>query len=102
MSEMVDRMQARFKKSSGDVFTFSLKLFTGLVVGLVIALVAQEMLGHKQGEAPLSFYFIIAVVTAAFLRISKNWAIAAILVFDLVCILIGIILRLYITVAPGS
>ncbi len=102
MSEMVDRMQARFKKSSGDFFTFTLKVVTGLVVGLVLALVLHEMLGHKEGEATITFYFVIAVVTAVFMRISKNWTLPVVLVFDLVCILIGIILRLYIMVAPGA
>ena len=102
MSEMVGRMQERFKKSSGDVFTFALKLVTGLVVGFVLAQIIQEILGHKDLSMSLTGWFILAVVTAVFMRISKNWALGAVLIFDLVCILIGIILRLYITVAPGA
>jgi hypothetical protein len=102
MSELADRMQSRLKQSSGSALLFSLKLLTGLVVGLVLALVVHEMLGKKESEASVSFYFIIAIVTAVFLRVSKKWSLTAVLVFDLVCILIGIILRLYIMVAPGA
>lgn len=102
MSEMVDRMQERLRKSSGDIFTFALKAVTGLVVGLVLALVIHEMLGKREGEGAFSFYFIIAIITGVFLRVSKKWGLGAVLVFDLVCILIGIILRLYIMVAPGA
>ena len=102
MSEMVGRMQARFKKSSGDFLTFSIKVVTGIVVGLVLALIVHEMLGRQNSEATVSFYFIIAIVTAVFMRVSKKWTLPAVLVFDLVCILVGIILRLYIMVAPGA
>jgi hypothetical protein len=102
MSEMVGRMQARLKQSSGDFFTFTLKLITGLAIGLVLALIASEILGHPKAETTLTFYFIIAVVTGVFMRVAKKWSLPAVLVFDLVCILVGIILRLYIMVAPGA
>lgn len=102
MSELVDRMQYRLKKSSGDIFNFLLKLATGLVLGLTLALIIHEMLGKQEGEGTLSFAFIILIVTASFLRIAKKWSTVSVLVFDLVCILIGIILKFYIMVAPGA
>lgn len=102
MSELVDKMQYRLKKSSGDIFNFFLKFATGLVVGLTLALIIHEMLGKSEGEGMLSFTFIIAVVTAVFLRVAKKWSLVSVLVFDLVCILIGIVLKFYIMVAPGA
>ena len=102
MSEFADNMQLRFKKSSGDLFTFFLKLISGLVISLTVSLIIYEMLGKKEGEGLLSFFFVIAVFTAVFMRVAKKWSLVSILVFDLVCILIGICLRLYIMVAPGA
>lgn len=102
MSELVDKMQYRLKKSSGDIFNFMVKLTTGLVLGLTLALIIHEMIGKKDGEGMLSFTFIIAVTTMGFLRVAKKWSIVSVLVFDLVCILIGIILKFYIMVAPGA
>ncbi len=102
MSELVDKMQYRLKKSSGDIFNFCLKLLTGLVMGLTLALIIHEMMGKKDGEGMLSFLFIIAVVTGVFMRVAKKWSVVSVLVFDLVCILIGIILKFYIMVAPGA
>ncbi len=102
MSELVDKMQHRFKQSSGDIFNFFLKVFTGLVLGLTLALIIHEMMGKKDGDGMLSFLFIILVVTGVFMRVAKKWPVVPVLVFDLVCILIGIVLKFYVMVAPGA
>ncbi len=102
MSEMVGKMQARLKQSSGDIFTFLLKAVSGLVLALTFALIIHEVLGKRDGEGLMSFVFLIVVFTSVFLRLAKKWSLITVLVFDLVCILVGIILRLYIMVAPGS
>lgn len=102
MGEMVGRMQSHLKKSSGDFLLFFVKMVSGAVLGLTFALIMQEALGKADNENLLAFFFVIIVTTAAFLRISKAWGFTALLVFDLICILIGMVLRLYIMVAPGA
>jgi hypothetical protein len=101
MSEMVGRMQDNLKKTSGDLFLFCLKFLSGGVLGLTFALVMQEALGKAEDENLLGFFFVIIVTTGAFLRISKAWGLTATLIVNLVLILIGMILRMYIMVAPG-
>ena len=102
MSELVGRMQSGLKKTSGDVGLFALKLFSGAVLGLTFGLIMQELLGQADGENLIAFMFVIVVTTAAFLRIAKTWGLTATLVFDLICVLVGMVLRLYIMVAPDA
>lgn len=102
MSEFVNRMQGGIKKSSEELVTFAVKLISGAVIALAISLVVQELLGKPANEINLSFLFVIFVVLLSFLRIAKKWTITSILIFDLVFVLIGMILRLYIMTAPGA
>jgi hypothetical protein len=101
MSEFVGRVQDQFKKTSGDVALFSAKLFSGLVLGLTFGLVMQEMLGYGDDENLLAFFFVIIVTASAFMRIVKSWSFVTLLVFNLICVLVGMIMRLYVMVAPG-
>jgi hypothetical protein len=102
MIEFVGKMQSGLKKTSGDVFLFSIKLVSGAVLGLTFALIMQEIMGKADNENLFGFFFVIVVTTAAFLRISKAWSLTAVAIFDLICVLLGICLRLYIMVAPGA
>lgn len=102
MGEFAGKMQMQFKKTSSDLVTWGVKLVSGSFLALTLALIIQEMMGKPEGEAPVSFIFTIVAFTAIFLRIAKKWNLFAVLVFDLVCILIGMVLVLYITVAPNA
>lgn len=102
MAEAVGRMQSQLKKTSGDLFLFSLKLISGAVLGLTFALVMQVILDSNESESVIAFVFMITVVTGLFVRLAKSWGLTTILVFDLVCVLVALLLRLYIMVAPES
>lgn len=102
MGEFADRMQFQIKKSSGDLATWAVKFVSGAFLALTLSLIIQEIRGLADGEAPISFLFMIVAFTAIFLRIAKKWNLFAVLVFDLVCILIGMVLCLYIMVAPNA
>jgi hypothetical protein len=102
MSEMVGSMQTQFKKTSGDLMLFGIKFISGVIIGLTLALIMQEVLGKAEDENLLAFFFVIVVTMAAFMRITRSWGLAAMLIFDLVCVLSGLVLRLYIMVAPGA
>jgi hypothetical protein len=101
MGEMVGNMQTHIRKTSSDILLFALKLASGLVIGLTLGLIMQEVLGKAEGENVIAFVFVILVTTGAFMRIAKTWGLTAVLVFDLVSVLAGMILKLYIMVAPG-
>lgn len=102
MSEFAGRMQMQIKKSSSDVATWAVKIASGAFLALTLALIIQEIMGKTDGQAPVSFIFMIVAFTAIFLRIAKNWNLVAVLIFDLVCVLVGMVLCLYIMVAPNA
>lgn len=102
MSEFVGKMQMNIKKSSGDFALFTLRLISGGIIGLTFALIMQEILGKAENENLIAFFFVIIVTTGAFLRLSKSWGFVGVLVFDLIMVLLGLVLRLYIMVAPGG
>ena len=102
MREFVGNMQSGLKKTSGDVVLFSIKLISGSILGLTFSMIMQEILGKADNDNLFAFFFVIVVTAAVFLRIAKAWSLTAIAIFDLICVLLGICLRLYIMVAPGA
>ena len=101
MAELVGKMQAQLKKTSSDLLVFSVKLASGTVLGLTLGLIVQEALGKADGENLVGFIFVIVATAGAFLRVAKGWGMTTVLIFDLICVLLGMVLRLYIMVAPG-
>lgn len=84
-------------KSAGyRFFVTALRLITGFFLGLTLAFIAQELIQFGM----LSLILITTVLTASFLKISSTWSISRILIFDLICILVGQILKMYILLAP--
>lgn len=102
MSEFAGKMGMQLKKSSSDLMTWVVKFISGAFLALTLSLIVQEIMGKAEGEATLSFIFMIVAFLAIFLRVAKNWNLVAVLIFDLVCILIGMVLSLYIMVAPNA
>jgi hypothetical protein len=69
-----------------------------MIFGLTFALVGQEILLYGN----FSFFFVITAMTLGFLRLSRSWGTSKVLVFDVICILVGMLLKMYILVAPGA
>lgn len=98
MSQFLENVQYRLKTSSVEIFNVLLKIFSGGVLGLTFAIAGQEIVGYGR----FSFIFIIVVCALAFLRVAKGWRIGAVLIFNLVMILLGMLLRMYVQLAPGA
>ena len=98
MGQVFQTLQVRMKKSSGSFLSFAVRIISGLVIGLTLALIGQEILGYGN----FSFTFVIVVVSGLFMRKSRHWSMGGVLIFDLVCVLIGLLLKMYIQVAPGA
>lgn len=98
MSEFVENVQLRLKKSSSSLLTLSLRVLTGMILGLTFALVGQEILLYGN----FSFFLVITAMTLGFLRLSRSWGTSKVLVFDVICVLVGMLLKMYILVAPGA
>lgn len=66
-------------------------------MGLTVALIGEEIIGYRI----FSFLLVVFVMTGVVVRVSKKWNWIGLLIFDLICILIGLVLRMYILIAPG-
>ncbi len=96
MKGFATNMQEGVKTSSVSFLNISLRLISGLFLGFTLALIGQEFAGY----GTFSLIFCTLVVVALFMRISKAWRIPHILIFDLICILVAQLLRMYILLAP--
>jgi len=78
------------------VFTAILRILTGLVLGYVFGIVAQELMGFGS----LGILLFVVVTTAAFYKVSSEWTLLKVFLFDVFCILVLQILKMYIMLAP--
>ena len=98
MGQLIQNVQVKIKKSSQGLFLFSIKMLSGLMLGLTLAIAGEEVVGY----GTFSFWFVTVLFTAVFLRISRPWSFGALMIYNLVCLLMGLLLRMYVLVAPGS
>lgn len=98
MSQFTISVQNKIKSSGASITLTVVKIYSGLVLGVVFALVGEEIFGYGS----LSFSFVVVTILALFLKIAKNWGWVPLLSFNLICILIGLLLRMYVHLAPGA
>lgn len=94
MAEFISQFQDKVKTSTGNLGLMLLKLLTGALIGLTLALIFQELIGY----GTISFVLVIAVVTLTLFRIMKTWTWSRLLIFDLICVLVALLLRMYIKI----
>jgi len=98
MSRFVSTVQFQVKKSSSDLTTYIFRVLTGGWLGMVFAHILQTMIGFSN----LLFLFVIVLVTGCIVRMTKNWGFFSVMILNLFCVLVGILLNMYIMVAPGA
>jgi len=97
MGEMFDNLQHRLKGASAGFFLSTYRLLFGAFLGLTLALIGERVMGFGD----LSFALVIITPMLGFYRLTQTWTVVPVLVFSLICILVGLLLRMYILVAPG-
>ena len=98
MSALIDNLQYKLKASSSGLALFIFKALSGLLLGLTIAIIGQEIIGY----GTFSFTLVIVVVVGAVLRMARQWRWLAMGVFNLICVLLALLLRMYVLIAPGA
>ncbi len=98
MGEFMNQIQDRVRSSTSQLLLMVVKILTAALLGLTLALIFQELIGF----GIFSFILIILVVAFALLRIMKPWTWGRVLIFDLICVLVALLLRMYILIAPGA
>lgn len=89
-------LQAGAKNASHSLAHSALRLVSGFFIGLVLSLIIQEL--TQAGTFML--LFLTLMFTAAIYKALSRMAMMHILIFDLICYLMGQILTMYIKMAP--
>jgi len=97
MANFVHNLQDRVKTSTNAAALVTFKLLTGFFVGLTLALIGEQIVGYGW----FSLTLVIVITMASLLRIARHWSWMHVLIFNLICVLIGLLLRMYILIAPG-
>ncbi len=96
MNQLVSSVHTGAKNASSSVFLWALKVVTAFVVALTLAMVGQELTSY----GALAFVFVLILAGAALIKIMNTWSVGAVLIFDLICVLVALLLRMYILIAP--
>ena len=98
MGEMINKMQFQVKKTSNDFVTYIFRVLTGGWIGLVFAHFFQYIFAFEN----FLFFFVIVLMTGAVVRATRGWGFFSVFILNLFCILLGILLQVYLQVAPGA
>lgn len=96
MRGLATNVQDGVKSSTLTFFHICLRLITGSLVGLTLALIGQELIGY----GTFALIFATIVVLAVVAKILARWSFGQIFIFDLIVVLVGMLLRMYILIAP--
>lgn len=96
MGQLANQVQDGVKASSVSLLGLTIKIITAFAIGLTSAMIGQEVLSYQT----ISFVFVMILVGAVIFRFIAKWSVGAVLIFDLICILVGLLLRMYILWAP--
>lgn len=97
MGNLIGGVHDRFKTTSNAFALISFRAITGLFIGLTLALIGDQIIDYGW----FSFVLVLVVVTGTLMRITRNWSWMHMLIFNLMCLLTGLVLRMYILIAPG-
>lgn len=98
IDHLLTNAQDKAKRSSMSAITIFLKLVSGLILGLTFSLIGEVIFEY----GTFLFFFVIVLFTGIFWKVAKSWTFWRIIVFDVICILVGTILKMYIDIAPGA
>lgn len=89
-------VQDGVKNSSVSLVCLTLRVLTGFMLGLTLGLIGQELVGYGS----LALTFMLVVVMGLVVKTTSGWNLGKILIFDLFLVLVAMLLRMYILVAP--
>src|ERR1700754_4512389 len=97
MAEYIGDLQDRVKTSSLTIVLWVVKVFVALFFGLTLSLIGDHVLDYGW----FSFILMLVTFTVLLIRLMKSWSWGYVAIFCLICVLIGLLLRMYILIAPG-
>jgi hypothetical protein len=96
LKNLAVNMQQTTKNSSISLAQRILRAVSGFFIGLVLSLIIQELTQSGQ----LMMVFLTILFLSIFYKLLSRLQIFQILIFDLICVLIAALLRMYIMISP--
>jgi hypothetical protein len=96
MKGLSTNVQDGVKNSSVSLICLTLRVLTGFLLGLTFGLIGQELMGY----GTLALTFMMVVVMGLVVKTTSGWSFGKILIFDLILVLVAMLLRMYILIAP--
>lgn len=93
---MAANLQQSAKNSTVTLTQKVLRVLSGLFIALILSLIIQEMM---QSGTLMLVFFTLLFTSVVYIFLGK-FSVVQILIFDLICVLIALLMRLYIMVAP--
>lgn len=93
---MAQQIQMTTKNTTVSFTQKMMRLVSGFFIGLVLGLIIQEL--THSGSLVLTFLTIL--ITATIYKLLARFNLFQILIFDLICVLVATLLRMYIMIAP--
>jgi hypothetical protein len=98
MGQMAGKIQEKLKQTSNGALLLTARVITGLLLGMTLSLIGQEIFDY----GTLLYIFVIVVIAGLFLKTTQSWQWMPLFVFNLICVLVAMLLRMYILIAPGA
>ncbi|MFK8138932.1 MAG: hypothetical protein AB8E15_11265 [Bdellovibrionales bacterium] len=98
MSQFMDTVQIQLKRSSSSFGLVFIRLVSGLIYGLTMTLIFEQIFAYSN----FAFWFVLCANLLIFMRVTKNWNFVGVLILNLFLVLLGMLLRMYVLVAPGA
>ena len=95
LNQWMDQMQMGVKNTTSSFFTLLVKLISGFMVGLTAALVGQELIAFGN----FSFLLMLVAVWGLVMRGLWKMSFVGVIVFDLICVLVALLFRMYLLMA---
>lgn len=98
MNNIKERISMNMKESLLAFSVFLLRLFSGALLGLSIAISMEKFMGI----GIFSFMFIVILTSMLVLHVTRTLGLLGAIIFLLVLVLIGVLLQLYILKAMNN
>lgn len=95
-SNMSQTVQTGVKTASHSLLHMGLRGISGFFIGFVLALISQEL--FQLGT--FSLVFLTILFMSLIYSVLSKFSLFQIIIFDVICVLVGALLRMYILIAP--
>ncbi|MEI7972775.1 MAG: hypothetical protein WCH11_00240 [Bdellovibrio sp.] len=96
LGQVAQQLQAGAKTTSVGIFSAFLKILSALFIALTVSIAGQELLQFGN----FSFVLMMTLTMGLVLRSIWSLSLVGVLVFDLICVLLGMLFRMYLLMAP--